>query len=220
MKRLWIFGDSFSTKFNPQLNQISWRENYCKWKSYTPKFFGEILSEELNIQLIECGIDGASNYDILESVSSNIENILNEDIIIIGWSEFTRWRLIDNFGKWQTIGAWCIKYPEFLPIVNNITKQIFDNITIHRSSNDAYEKYINEVNNWIKLINKALQNNKVIHWSFIPEYKLNAKIFDRCNRVCDETKGMVKDTHYSEIGHKELADLFMREIDREIKKII
>ena len=52
MNTLWTFGDSFTDFFYPpDKSEIHWRQKYIKFKGYTPKVYGEIIAEKLNLNL-------------------------------------------------------------------------------------------------------------------------------------------------------------------------
>ena len=77
----------------------------------------------------------------------------------------------------------------------------------------TYEsRYSDEVNSWIKLIDVAFKNCKVIHWSYFVDTKINAITFKKLTTIRQETKGVVDDGHYSEGGHRELANIFLKKI--------
>ena len=66
-----MFGDSFSVPFK----RIENEHPYVPYKGYCPKIFSNILSEELNLNLVDMSNGGCSNYSILHTYIKNIDKI-------------------------------------------------------------------------------------------------------------------------------------------------
>ena len=71
-----MFGDSFSVPFK----RIENEHPYVPYKGYCPKIFSNILSEELNLNLVDMSNGGCSNYSILHTYIKNIDKIKSNDI--------------------------------------------------------------------------------------------------------------------------------------------
>lgn len=95
MNKLWVFGDSYSEPFS-RIGTMQWKIDYINWKGYTPKCYGEILSDKLKLKHINLAIGGADNYTILDSIVSVLNTIDSTDIIIIGWSHTARFRVVSK----------------------------------------------------------------------------------------------------------------------------
>lgn len=211
MKTLWTFGDSFTERY---LEKYEWSNSYIKWKGYTPKVYGEVIADRLNINLKNIGQGGSDNYTILERVCENVDKIENDDLIIIGWSSPVRFRLVG-----QDEETWHSLVPNFDNNIDCFGKMIsqstLDEIFVNRDTSP----YQHEVIHWIKLLNKTFKTNIIIHWTHAM-HGTNLWNFGQCNRIITETKGEVNDGHYSEKGHIELADALMSIIDSKINKRI
>ncbi len=209
MKRLWTFGDSFTEGYN---EKHEWSKNYIKWKGYTPKVYGEVIADRLDIDLKNIGQGGSDNYTILERVCENVDKIKDDDLIIIGWSNPVRFRLVGQDEK-----TWRFLVPNFDNKIDSFGKMIsqstLDEIFVNRDTSP----YQHEVIHWIKLLNKTFKTNTIIHWTHAM-HGTNLWNFGQCNRIITETKGEVNDGHYSEIGHIELADALMSIMDSKINK--
>jgi len=209
MKRLWTFGDSFTEGYN---EKYEWSKNYIKWKGYTPKVYGEVIADRLDVDLKNIGQGGSDNYTILERVCENVDKIKDDDLIIIGWSSPIRFRLV---GEDETV--WHSLIPNFNNNIDSFGKMIsqstLDEIFVNRDTSP----YQHEVIHWIKLLNKTFKTNTIIHWTHAM-HGTNLWNFGQCNRIITETKGEVNDGHYSEIGHIELADALMSIMDSKINK--
>jgi hypothetical protein len=215
MKRLWTFGDSFTEGYN---EKHEWSKNYIKWKGYTPKVYGEVIADRLDIDLKNIGQGGSDNYTILERVCENVDKIKDDDLIIIGWSSPIRFRLVGEDKK-----TWCSIIPIFDNKIDNFGKMIsqstLDEIFVNRDT----ELYQMEIINWIKLLNKTFKSNTIIHWTHNRKmHGTNLWNFSKFNKIKNETNDDINDNHYSEFGHLQLADELISIIDNKItnKKFI
>lgn len=210
MRKLWIFGDSYSEPFS-KFNGMEWKPQYASWKGYMPKYYGDFLTEEFKLFHINNAIGGADNYTIFEKIISFLDKINSKDIIIIGWSHTLRFRIVNNVGGFNTIRPSILddvfelngKAP-YMDLSDNTIKEI----VINRNSN----LYINEVNNFIKILNFSFKKNTIIHWSPFRQ-DLNGMLTTipsilNLEMISDETDGIVKDSHFSENAHKKLAERF------------
>jgi hypothetical protein len=213
MKKLWIFGDSFSTPFNHESNRI-WSNKYIEWKGYTPKIFSDILSEELNLELCNMGVGGSCNDTIFESIYANAHDIKKGDIIIIGWSNILRFRVAtENKEWWSVIPEYTHTYSNKLPF---FSKNSLDEMVYNRSYS-IYEDSLTKKKNFIKWLFK---NNIVIQWSPFESITKQKIKNGALNTLEDETNGEIQNKHYSEIGHKELALGMHRLINIQITRNI
>lgn len=206
--KLWIFGDSFSKKFE---TKYGWDRNYIQIKGYHPKVFGELLSESLGFELKNFSAYGNSNYDIFHSFVDVIDRIEPNDIIIIQWVSMRIIRLVDKDNEFRTIDLnWNREYPFF-----NESQESIDAILNNRKS----ELFKQEIDDWIKIIKISKSNNKIIFWSPIEESTGNSNMlpFYSFNTINDETNGELKDLHLSETGHQEFAKLLLDKIKNNEK---
>jgi hypothetical protein len=204
MATVWTFGDSLTERFNPK---YEWSRDYIEWKGYVPKVYGNFVSEMLNYDLQNLGKGGSDNYTIFETFCKEYQNIADDDIVIIGWSYFERFRLVNIANKWNSVLS---NYQNPLNNFDCISEGTINEILINRTN----YKYIEEVDNWIKFINLACINKKIFHWSFNKvETVLNAHIFNNMEKIAIETSGLINDAHLSERGQKQLADELLKAIE-------
>lgn len=197
MKRLFVFGDSFTDKYI-----ISNNTRYVNWKGYVPKCYHEILGDKLGLPVINYAKSfGMDNYTIFQELCNNIHSIKN-DIVVINWSEPVRFRMVDIVtGKWRTVlPIKNTRVTKGLPYVNGVNDATIENVFTNRS----HPLWLKEVDSWINIINEALHHSTVIHWSWY-----NDTIRET---ITQETNGEVFDFHYSEKGHQDLADWILKEI--------
>jgi hypothetical protein len=203
-QKLYIFGDSFSAGFSFESN---WTNNYVNWKGYTPKGFDEIISQKLNLELINLAENASDNYSILQKFCDNVKNIKKNDLVIIGWSSPLRFRLVSN--DWITI----------LPNYDKFSTKEIDKTKISESTlieillNRDDIRYCNEVNSWIKLLNNLDKN--IIHWTPFDQ-RLDCMFLSKFETIFSETNGELNDWHFSENGHIQLSDLFLNKLKNSL----
>lgn len=197
MATVWTFGDSFTDGFR---SVDSWAKEYVKWKGYQPKTYGEIIAENLGFELMNLGKGGSDNYSIFETFCESVGRIKKNDILIFGWSSPLRFRVVGNWDNWKSILPKMNKNAE-LP--KNISKTTVDEIMVNRD----HRLCSMEVNNWIRLINLAFKDNKIVHWTAF-KCDINATYVAASN-INLETNGEIDDKHFSEKGHLELSEILM-----------
>jgi hypothetical protein len=208
-KTLWTFGDSFTESLSTSNGH--WAKLYCEWKGYTPKVYGEILADRFDFNLMNYGGGGLDNYTIFQIICDVSNNIMPNDVIIIGWSSTLRFRVVDRYGKWVHI------VPNFNWVISdldNVSKRTIEETLINRTN----LKYTNEVHSWIKLLRKTFSNNLMINWSTMDENISNNYVWD-IPKIVDETNGEIQDGHYGEIGHMKLSDIFTDMINSNTSSI-
>ena len=204
MSKVWTFGDSLTDGFR---SNDTWAKTYVEWKGYIPLTYGDIISKELNYELVNLGKGGSDNYTIFESFIKNIDKINNEDIVIFGWSDIGRFRLATKNNTWISF------VPNFKNNYTN-TENISTQTAMEISVNRLSEIYIEEVNLWINFIKKTTKNFKIINWSVFNNGKIDGIFVKGIEQITNETKGEINDAHFSEMGQKQLSDILMREIKK------
>lgn len=200
MNNLWIFGDSFSSPFNLV------RPDYNEYLGYEPKTFGNLISENFNLNLINTAGPGADNYTIFNHFINNIEKIYKEDILIFGWSDVVRFRFVNEENHWNSVLP-----AKKLPFWSNLSKKTVEEILINRT-NKLYEE---ELNDYIKLINFTFKNNIIIHWAWL-EYDIDLTLPNySLPSINADTNGLINDGHYSERGHEILSENMIEYIKKK-----
>ena len=208
--KLWTFGDSFSCSFT---SDYKWVKNYTEFKGYCPKIYSEIISEKLDIDLINCAKSADSNYDIIHKFMVEVDNICNDDMVFIQFSSLYRFRLVDKNGNFAPIaGHWDELYYQF-----EESEETIKEIGINRLS----VKYEEEIDDWIKMVKLILKDNTVIFWTpFIESSKnVNMLPYYEFTDIANETNFKVKDSHYGEIGHSQLADFILKKMIKNERRL-
>ena len=193
-KRLWVFGDSFSTPWSQTKGQ---HKRY--WVEKNPIHFEQILLQKLDVGAsTNLAITGLDNYSILESIGKNIQKIDESDYVLIGWSDITRYRTTRlNTNIWTTLTVNMV-IPKTEPV-----SPIYQEECFTRDSQIVVE----ELESWIYILNRALPKN-TLHWTpfqdqvvhhkmdlFTPNFKLK-RIFE---------EGEVEDNHMTGEAHKDIS---------------
>ena len=206
---IWIFGDSYSATFDT-FGIGLWAEEYIKWKGYLPKTFGDNLADKLKTEVRNFALGGSDNDTIFESIIKNAPEFKKDDIVIVGWSSIIRFRLVNDDNKFDFI----------LPNINNnniisdISETTINEILVNRSK----PMYFEEFKIRFDFLNWLLKDIKLIQWTpwggnlHTQEYVIRFSKEDKTH-VSIETNGVINDTHYSELGHIELTDDFIKLIN-------
>ena len=212
MSRLWTFGDSFTEGYEPKHNTKTkhWRHHYNEWKGYIPKVYGEVFAERLGYELKNYGMGSWDNYSIFESFCKIVNQIKPDDIIIFGWSSPERFRIIGTDGYWKQMAP---SYEKNGDKKHNLSDNTVDEIFVNRTN----QRYSDEVNHWINLINFTFKNNIIIHWTpFVSN--INSHYLCGFETIREETNGIVGDGHFSEGGQIELTNKLYTIYNKKINK--
>lgn len=204
MKNLWVFGDSYSVGLDLKKYPDSlWRKKYIEWKGYIPKNYVDYLSADFDLEVHNYSGDGKSNYEIFVNFCDVVSSIKQEDFVIFNWTDVGRYRLVNDNDSWQTISTWNVLYEKEVTDITSVSFDSMLEIYINRVNNLSH--MCGEVHSWITLINQHLINCKVLHWTPFNEPDLY-KVLNMSNitTINDETNKIVNDSHYGEIGNKEL----------------
>ena len=217
MNTVWSFGDSMTAPINGSPESPS---PYRQWSGKDSKDTATFVAEEFGFEPKNLAIGGSSNTAIFHQFISQLKNIQSGDILIFGWTVVARYRIgvilnpKNPVPAWKTIWSQGMKnIPEYACVDGSyITKEVAEQIILNRS--ELQSLYEEEINEWIDFINDwaKLKGVKIIHWSWCNasmggEQNLNLS-FDvvRYTDMSRETKNIVRDGHYGEMGYKELAD--------------
>jgi hypothetical protein len=208
---IWVFGDSFSAEFESHLKtKNKWAIDYCEYLKKTPKVYGQIISEMLDITYTNISVPGSDNYTIFHSYINLIDKIKKDDILIFGWSNTLRYRIGNNEGGFCTILAENnIKEIEHL-FDNTLSNKTIDEMLLIRDS----VAYYRELEDFIKIIKKSCKSNHIYNWSPFPNLRKNIKNIEKIapRGIDAETNFKINDCHYGEIGHLSVAMYFYKKI--------
>ena len=203
MRRLIIFGDSYSnswdniSKKHPSVSQNKYRTKFENENKRTPIHFSDIVNESLGCdEIINYSISGADNYTILEQIGNKIDTINNDDFVIVGWSDITRYRHIEK-------DVWMTNY-------------VSDEILLEQGIKRNNSLIISELNSWQNILRKSIDN--IFFWSpfyfsnigNIP-FVVNIKR-EESGTIAEETDGEIDDLHWGETGHIIIGNYLINKI--------
>jgi hypothetical protein len=229
MPILHIFGCSLSSSYESFLrNKLN---DYLKFHNQSlPKIWGEILSEKLGYKLNNLSEPSSGNDSIFHKYIDAIDNIKSGDMVIVGWSNLSRFR-------WISENKWTKKTPSMGMGSDRFTsQQTIDEILINRSHKLRefevydYEKIINILNTlnnvetyfWSsdeRIINNLPDNIRITKKYLIGDLinNINPSILSlmygyQKSIIKNETDGLIDDNHFSGEGQIILANLFHQHI--------
>lgn len=220
MANLWTFGDSFTESYTPPNPSIRhWRHSYIEWKKYNTKVYGEFISEELDLNLINKGLGGCDNAHIFEEFCKVCSKIEENDIVIFGWTSQNRFRLANKNDRWGHFNKDSKSKNGFFSHKSLDTFEFISENTIMELILNRNNKLFGiEVRNWAKLINFSLKNNQIIHWTW--DRNLSNVGIMWCGAyetITEETNGEIQDPHWSENGHREFSKFLINQIKEDEK---
>jgi hypothetical protein len=222
MNTLFTFGCSYTADFETG-NLIP----YLKYKEYRggtyPKSWPTLLSEKIGMNIKNYGIGGTGNQSIFEQFCIHCDDINENDVVIIEWSFIHRYRLADDI-IWRNFSLGS------LTNFNEFHNMIFVNRT--------NELYIDEIFNFIKLINEFSKSKKfkIFYWLADEEMKkrlskdtINIENFIYWKKsikgethlqggltIKEETNNVVDDDHFGELGHQIISNIIYGHIQQKI----
>jgi hypothetical protein len=200
MKTLWVFGDSFSNPFIIESSH-SWKSKYIEYKGYIPKIFGDIVSEKLGINYINKSPNSVDIQGLIDNITICLDDIKDGDIVSVGWPPTERFRLVNNDGFWQLYNAGSIR---------DDSMDFHTQMLVEICKNRLHPLYLEELNLRKKLIDRAFKNCRVIHWTWVNQKTLP------CETIYLETGNTIMDHHWSEKGHQQFADYFIKVYNENI----
>jgi hypothetical protein len=207
-RSLWIFGDSFSVPFK----KIEDVHPYIPYKGYCPKIFSDILSEELDLNLIDMSVGGCSNQTILHTYIKNVNKIKSDDILIFGWTQPIRFRIASKRNDFYDV---IIAVAPYMEEFIDMSIDTLNDITINRSTHSIFW---DELIDYVNIINKTSNESLIFHWTWVePTKDVDVNVYEnkfynllepfkKYKTVKEETNGDIDDFHYGEVGHIELAN--------------
>jgi hypothetical protein len=240
---LYIFGCSFSSPYHEDTDEYRRYKTFCGGSF--PNTWFELLSNKLNLNLINHGIPGAGNDMIFNKIIEQIRTISKDDVVIIGWSFLSRFMWANSKSK-KWINMNFGRNHSVLNGDEDIAEETSNEIVFNRTSNDTFQLYTEIINQRTELINyiSELVGFKVFYWSCDPYVLYNKEIQHRDNtkivmsdkiyiesevdnmiklieknggvRIKEETNQEIYDFHLGRTGHEVMCELFHKHIEDTI----
>lgn len=197
MNKAWFFGDSFTSGFGA--------ENTSEYyKKFGPgNTFSTLLSSYFNMQEVNLGIPGCSNYTILSNLLANIKYFQPNDVVVVGSTSPLR-SLVPNKLKTELIDQ---KLFDSTPYTSSLAHGDDRLETILRDY--CTEFYSDNIYLWSSFFTKLFLSSlevaeklgaKTILWDYSiwSEEESPGMKFEN---IYQHTKGVIYDLHWSFKGH-------------------
>ena len=167
MGTLFGFGDSFTGGHF----QDDTFQPYLDWKKYRggnlPSTWIDLLGEKLNMDVINYGHGGNSNQEIFETICINCHLFKPNDIVIINWTEVTRFRWVCKGNFRESEGIYDVEYWRRMQVASDDGGCIDQKTKIDIVENKTNKLYIEEVYNYQKIIDQLSKSVgfNVFYWS-------------------------------------------------------
>ena len=102
MGNLWTFGCSYTGEYYPvgDPNFVTNYDLYKEWKGGTlPDVWPTILAKKLELNIMNMGLGGDSNYAIIQQFFNICEQVEKNDVLVFGWTNVIRFPLANNSAK-------------------------------------------------------------------------------------------------------------------------
>lgn len=212
---LWTFGDSFTFGQGCRPDGY-YPEYFYKYRKEGDNIWPVLLSNRLNIDLINHGKCGASNDYILDSIIKNFNNIKEGDYVIVGKTLYQRFDVKNNLtGDFFHVSGYgeknlIDKYRYFLR--NDEEVEILLNYAYYFASDPIFKERQDLRFNFIK--DRLVEKNIFYYeWMFLDN------IIKDFELIKTQSKNEFDDGHFSFKGHQQMCD-YIYEIIQNPKKLI
>lgn len=242
MSKLWTFGCSFTAEYDftsyikPGQSEES-ENNNIRYRNYrggeVTDVWPTIVARELGLEKENMGYPGFSNYRIFNRFVANCHRIQSGDTVIVEWSRKERFDIVNNnmgrYHQWvsvipseahshiqydlkvmqqilvnRTNMIWCDEVYSFMKLIKELS--LAKQFELYFWSADKY------------IINKEDKEFKSKYKCLVPEADTDMTKFLRqygAKSFHEETlRELPDDEHYGEVGHKVMAEYFLRDINR------
>jgi len=198
---LFMFGDSHTQTFKSHYEcGQSWSVEYVKHLGFVPEHYAELIPKYFDIDVVNRGMGGASNYTIFDSFLKTMSQIKPKDILIFNWTSEGRFRIADDVNQFVDI----IPFNPHPKQNENVKKSTTEEIALNRVT---YSIWYKEISNFIEIIKNLFPNNQIYHWSWVspecdyPENLWSTEMIED-KQLCIYVEGY----HYMEEKLKSIVD--------------
>jgi hypothetical protein len=211
MNKLWTFGDSFTAGHGCKETDEYYKKHYKEGD----KLWSQHLADELNLELINLGSNGASNEKIIDSIILNYDKISTNDIVIIEKSYPQRLD-VPNMGtegnEWVTIHP-TFEFDLYLKTLSKEQHETAINFCYYFTNNSKYRKRQNL--RFSFLIKSFIKDGiKVFVWDILEVKNRNIHPIEY-QTIGKATNNKISDGHFSFNGHFEFYKWSYQKIQNE-----
>lgn len=185
--------------------------------------WASLVSERLDLSLINLGAPGGSNYRAVRLLME--QDISNVELVCIGWSHFDRMEVADELGAYDTWpGGYRKKYRDEAPWRTTL----IDYISRHHNDDYLYAQYLMNivfVQSWLKVnhIKYVMMDSFGNHRDsrrYSDKFKTLLAQVDQTNYLGWPTESMIEWTkhtpqgwgHFLDDGHRIVADKILNHL--------
>jgi IS1 family transposase len=205
--KVWFFGDSFTYGVNCDPGDAYYEKYYTegclKWT--------EIVAKQYNAVERNCGTRGLGNIEILDRLLTQGENILPNDVVIVGASDGSRTMSFQNTAIntiTTSVNHWLLEND------TQLDKEYRDSminyvVNCRMPFFKRHEAYDTDL--MIKTLN-IIKPSQYVVWGTDkwPEFEL----------ISNQTNKEINDNHWSYNGHKQMADWIISHLETKKERII
>jgi hypothetical protein len=212
--------------------------NYTKFKEYRggelPEVWPHRLAKLLNLDCKNLGMGGAANAQIFWNFCNVCDSIVEDDIVIVGWTQLSRFIIPEDFNS-ESCGFTPVHpsgFHHFEIQQNGISIETLGEMIVEKS----HPLWATVIYDWQNLMMDFARSKKfhIFFWSSDSKiiYDDIDKLKNKKNYLLTnakdgvityvtraggktierETKGVVQDNHLGDSGHQKQAELFYENI--------
>lgn len=169
---LYMFGDSHTQTFKSHYESgQTWSVEYVNHLGYVPNHYAQLLPQYFDLDVVNMGRGGASNYTIFDTFLTSMNQIKPKDILIFNWTSEGRFRIADDVNQFVDI----IPFNPHPKQNENVKKSTTEEIALNRVS---YNVWYKEIINFIKIIKSLFPDNQIYHWTWVsPETEYSENLW-------------------------------------------
>ena len=214
MSKLWVFGDSFTAGNGCLANE----EYPLKYKLASEHLiWPEILTKNLNLELVNKGMGLYSNDKIIDSIIEVFNNIQHNDVVIIQKSFVHRFDIpneIDNVlltiaPNSKHMLNWYSNNTNMKKRYNKFEMKAIEYIAV-TMDNKLIQERQNKRFNFLEKLIKNKEVKKCFVWDIIEAIQPDNLKYET---IFKATNGKINDGHWSYKGHKDFAEYIIEQIE-------
>ena len=162
--KIYLYGDSHTQTFESHnMSKNRWSIEYTNHIGYTPKNYSDFLGEYYDINVINNGLGGSSNYTIFDKFIETCHLIEPKDIVIFGWTSEGRFRIANEVNDFVDV----IPFNPHPPQNDDVPKSVTDTLSLNKITYNVWWK---EISNFIKIAKNLLPKNKnILSWTWVDD---------------------------------------------------
>jgi hypothetical protein len=162
--KLFVFGDSHTQSYSShKLANSKWAVDYFNHIGTVPKNYPDIIAEYYDIDVVNLGLGGCSNYTIFDKFIQTFKQIEPKDFVVFGWTSEGRFRIANEVNDFVDVTP----FNPHPPQNDDVPKEVTDIISVNKVTYNVWWK---EISNFIDIAKNLLPKNKnIFSWTWVDE---------------------------------------------------